>query len=75
MHEKEWNLIYIWSLCFEVGILNCVEFNLPVRVGLIANGDGFGNQSYLMIHLLTLATCWTDYDKSNTYSFSDYIYI
>ena len=24
----------------------------------MSNGEGFGNQSYLMVHLLTLATCW-----------------
>ena len=37
-------------------------------------GDGFGNQSYLMVHLLIVATCWFDFDKNDVSPFSDYIY-
>ena len=40
-----------------------------------AIGDGFGNQSYLMIHLLTLANLLVQFrHKNNASSFSQYIY-
>ena len=37
-------------------------------------GDGFGNQSYLMLHLLTLATCWFYFLQKQRFFLSQYIY-
>ena len=39
-------------------------------------GGGFGNQSYLMVHLLTLATCWFDVrQKQRLFLFRLYLQI
>ena len=39
-------------------------------------GDGFGNHSSLMVHLLTLATCWFDSrQKQRFFIFSRYLQI
>ena len=36
-------------------------------------GDGFGNHSYLMVHLLTLATGWFDFQQQRFFLFSIYL--
>ena len=44
------------------------------KLRIKAFDDSFENQSYLMVHLLTLATCGSIFYKNNLSSFSQYIY-
>ena len=45
----------------------CTKFTCYCKINKSKLLDhGFGNRSYLMVHILTLATCWFDFDTKTT---------
>ena len=55
-------------------VVEAINASDKMSVPVTGGGDGFGNKSYLVVHLLTLATCWFDFRQKERFSFSEYIY-
>ena len=53
-----------WSLPTISKCVLILDVRLHIRIGTCSR-----NQSYLIVHLLTLATCWFDFGKNNASNF------